>query len=1069
MKDGDLVPVDETDFFESLVDGAIANRTTDTEEVVFDAPPDDPTHRVATILERKYRPLNLNHDPVRSAILGALGSTDMNYLLGDVSMVSPKDLATLVCITDASRHLNLRPVFQGSAADYIMNIARQFGQHVGSMLQLALTDDLAVPPVQKGHKPLLHDPFTAYHPRTLIASAFVADAVAPYDERLSHASDPSDISGLVTLEEATRRVSRENAQLIRDLANNPTVPIDDAVRRTFVLLAQEQGLLSGLSPDEILDKYSRAMRSRRAFAAHIASEAEYLKGVHFDHQSMAEHIRTQFMERSGIIIDKQKFRNEDEYAQFREYLLAGSIPMFRAEDTLPFQPDERYNLLKKELDGRTTELERVQAADETEMWKHMETKAFMAAVAEHIAKQLKTPIDYWPHLKGDPRQFGRAMKPQVLKILKAQHGVPGIEFLIGDKLKVVKLAGYDPSANEATYYHGGDEADLPLNEEVEFAGALDEDNILVKYETRRGMKQFNLHPSEIEPLIKREKPKTQTLEELASEIIKTAEDATLPVFMKKTRTAAEARLKVIIRDYQAALEEHEAALRNNRFHYGERVRVARALGEREGFYRGNRAKVENYPIGILGEVLEVVEGGYVNVHFRDTGKTVRFHPDELQVLRAFALPDNKYPTGAKVIIRDRPEGDYAVSRPGSWGYIKGKMGRDHLRVEFQHVTGERRRTPVTFDDIRKVDVIVENPMGELAPDLKNIMQNLQSIVDEAERDMKAHKSKRENLIQQSVDTFRAMGIDDNVITMYLALHFGDDITKHDRVPKITLFSQLRDLQGRADYTKLIPDLEKKVAEKLGIILPKAEDKRIDGLGDYLTTLVDRIMHSVRPAKGKLTYRRGDKVISTDNDRGIPVGTVGTYKEVCTYDGVTDGCHVDFGELGDDHCTRKVFITKGAPAYDVPDTKYDAFTKGAKVRLKREYREDWEPDGVGTIIEYNEAEQYATIRWPGVGEDSYDTDNLELMNPEDVLKGKKLEEYRKKKERIESLRAEIRGEIDPLVRESQAAHEQVYAQIDGLCRMAIESLTSLGVQKDAVEDLFRKNMRDISYLKTRNLL
>jgi hypothetical protein len=80
------------------------------------------------------------------------------------------------------------------------------------------------------------------------------------------------------------------------------------------------------------------------------------------------------------------------------------------------------------------------------------------------------------------------------------------------------------------------------------------------------------------------------------------------------------------------LSELKSNLMERRYGNNQRVIVARALGEKEGFYKDGRTKVENHPLNRTGKVTEI-DGQMITVYMFDTGDYKKFHADELDRLK----------------------------------------------------------------------------------------------------------------------------------------------------------------------------------------------------------------------------------------------------------------------------------------------------------------------------------------------------------------------------------------------------------------------------------------------------
>jgi len=644
---------DETDdFFSGLVEPRDSTKFGDDEIIDFSPPAYDPAKRIAMILDSQNNENNhneqheRNEDPMKLMVLNRLaGKIPANFIRSALGLnLDSPEFAGVISSARTAQDISILGDVNNSkgAMDYLNRLGAVFGDRLTKLFEIELTDDLErkIDTETKFDTPQYKtDFFDVASPGSLATARLLLNGINGFEERVCHISSPDDLARLITINHATNLVGGEEGTELKKQALKPDSDLKELATKAFILIARNNGTLNGFSSEEAFQRYQRVLSSRKPFAAYLTQQFQDLGKFKTDFASLEEKARQELFEGKNIVIRDNPYNNGEGYEWFKRELNGGQIyePI---ELTERIDNDKEYKRLQKKLEDKRAERDKVLGAEtlrdlrdryngEADYWRE---------VSDLLQKRLGIEIESEEiyHVTRNPDKSQATLTDIVKKKVKEKlkSGVNHPTLRSGDVLKVVKMNG---GFEDSGYYYGGDETDVKLNSEGELVGIVNDDTLTLEFNDGKSRKRFNFHKNEVEYTGKN--IKTEALnkfgnnpEEISKAAVNEAEIELLPKHLKRAKQYAKETLDESVGDAEAELESRIDGWYNSQLTHGTEVRIARALGDKEGFYKSGRSMVARHAIGTIGVVDRHEKDGFFRIYLRKDDGYLNLHYNELQKL-----------------------------------------------------------------------------------------------------------------------------------------------------------------------------------------------------------------------------------------------------------------------------------------------------------------------------------------------------------------------------------------------------------------------------------------------------
>ncbi len=411
---------------------------------------------------------------------------------------------------------------------------------------------------------------------------------------------------------------------------------------------------------------------------------------------------------------------------------------------------------------------------------------------------------------------------------------------------------------------------------------------------------------------------------------------------------------------------------------------------------------------------------------------------------------------------------YKHTKKGSWGYIVGK-GRDnnHYEIEFHHIPGFGDRLPRNYADIEKIDVNIEE-IDEEAVKKKNeeiekitggLLKEFESIIKEAEGEYAQQKQWRKELITSSLDTFRAMGIPEGVITWFFYNRVKEyrDIISEDALQERTIFEEINEFD-EVSYANLAWKVLQAVKDEMKLIIrypdaTMAEKEYVN----FKENLSEYVFKGYRIIEGqKKKFKKGQKVVLLEKDKenGYKKNTIAKYKGTHSRGG---DCH--WVNIEGYNVNIECKLAPVEKAFHFDEIFRGEMRAGAKVKLRKDsefYGCDNQIPKEGGILKQNFGDGgrdalggWATVEWQR-GCNSYHERDLILANPLEKLRGAAKKKYDAAVAEQNKMKEEINNTLTALVKKIEVEHNEIMQEKYKMIDLAVDTLRSMGFEDEYIK-------------------
>ena len=493
----------------------------------------------------------------------------------------------------------------------------------------------------------------------------------------------------------------------------------------------------------------------------------------------------------------------------------------------------------------------------------------------------------------------------------------------------------------------------------------------------------------------------------------------------------------------------------------ERGDYGRAYKALEGDRYADGKKVEGFPIGTVGKM-------YDNEIFADLETNRHFVParGEIQKLRKVIQTTEPKKGFRAEVIND---GRYTITKNGSWGYIVEETGEKY-NIKFEHLTNDYHPLRQTFPIFKK-DVKVDFPKEfkeKIEKQTKGLVTDIETIVKNAEAEVRAAEERKMHLVESGAANFRAMGIDDGIARLFFDLHLDEpeEFAEKGLLSEKTILHEIKELQAQISNPKSISEkIRENIEKEIGVIFNYAG--KIDSQKKYdlfRQELEQKVMEGYRVAKGKKKFKEGDFVMVPEgHGYDFPFKIIARYRQKCG----DNAHHLDFPGQNDVHIEKEIVAV--VPAYDLPKLPDVEMKSGTRVRIRKDSKFYGQNDGIGVMNgDFGSRGTDREGAWTEVifedgYEDGYTKKDLEPVNPLELITKAQLRKHRKSFARINKIKQDISARLSKIVEKAEEEYKGVEKRLYETSGLCVTTLRAMGVEDNAILSMFKKSLSDISYL------